>query len=752
MLGTQRANIANRRARKTRGTVMGLVVFAVLSAAAPLRAQFGVAGLSCETDAAASTIALEWSPVGALDEIEIHIDGALAATLGGAATSHLLTGVAHRALEICVQPVASARGPLAPACCHALVYDEVWSTSPALPIGAAGATTTESVIAVTSGLTSGDLQVRVVFEHEFVADVSFELIAPNDQRVELWPRGRSGSGAFDVIFGVAGDEWPTATSVSLLRPVNTLELYDLYGLQTAGNWTLRVVDRHPELDTGQLVSWSLYFYAAGPARPVANLSCVAAPAVYGALAAAWTNPSVYDSISVRLNNVVVAVLPGSATNFMSAVQFVPRPVELSIEPTVAGVALEPRRCSMYLQPDVIFGLACQPQLGSTPGALLTWSSAYSPASIFLWLDGDIQAVLPGATTQHFIELETLRTYRVRVEAAFGGLAVDGEECTITLSADSSSRCIIVRGELISGAIDSASALADALTALGEAPAIIDELDADVIGTPRALWYVAGTYPENRAMSFAEGAQLAALVSAGVPIYFESNDAWGFDAPTPFAEFDGVASTGVVDGDDSFLGMEGHDFASARFAGISASYSQESVNDESTDRLIAAPAEAAGGSAGVVWTDDGAGGDPSAYATGIYYDTAPGFGKVLSQSFEFGGIDGDHTQIALGYLAALLPEIYGAIPRFRRGDANGDSAFNLADAVFALSALFSSGATPTCGDAADANDDGALDLADVIHTLNALYLGGPLPPSPGPFTCGFDSLPDLLSCSSHPLCP
>ena len=81
--------------------------------------------------------------------------------------------------------------------------------------------------------------------------------------------------------------------------------------------------------------------------------------------------------------------------------------------------------------------------------------------------------------------------------------------------------------------------------------------------------------------------------------------------------------------------------------------------------------------------------------------------------------------------------------FRRGDADGNAAVQLTDAVSTLNWLFRDGAAPACNDAADTNDDGRIDLTDPINTLNWLFLEGAEPRPPGPNACGPDPTPDLL---------
>ncbi len=83
--------------------------------------------------------------------------------------------------------------------------------------------------------------------------------------------------------------------------------------------------------------------------------------------------------------------------------------------------------------------------------------------------------------------------------------------------------------------------------------------------------------------------------------------------------------------------------------------------------------------------------------------------------------------------------------FRRGDANADGFFNLADPITVLEALFvPGGGVSGCADAFDANDDGILDLADPVSSLMFLFANGARLPEPFP-DCGDDPSSDTLEC-------
>ncbi len=91
--------------------------------------------------------------------------------------------------------------------------------------------------------------------------------------------------------------------------------------------------------------------------------------------------------------------------------------------------------------------------------------------------------------------------------------------------------------------------------------------------------------------------------------------------------------------------------------------------------------------------------------------------------------------------------------FVRGDANSDGSFDISDAVFALSALFTPGGVqPTCFDSADTNDDGQFDISDAVSTLGSLFVVGSAPPPPPHPGCGADPGTDSLDCGAFAPCP
>lgn len=86
--------------------------------------------------------------------------------------------------------------------------------------------------------------------------------------------------------------------------------------------------------------------------------------------------------------------------------------------------------------------------------------------------------------------------------------------------------------------------------------------------------------------------------------------------------------------------------------------------------------------------------------------------------------------------------------FTRGEANGDTVVNIADAVFLLLHLFG-GEQLLCQDAGDSNDDGSVNVADPVFLLNWLFASGS--PQPPPIFCDTDPTDDALGCMQAATC-
>ncbi len=143
-----------------------------------------------------------------------------------------------------------------------------------------------------------------------------------------------------------------------------------------------------------------------------------------------------------------------------------------------------------------------------------------------------------------------------------------------------------------------------------------------------------------------------------------------------------------------------------------------------------------------------------------YSTQPGaitpgtcVGSWLEFSNSFSGENAIHYSAYCCLDACLENELVILIPTaasFQRGDCNGDSAHNLADAIFLLGFLFTGSGPAYCQDACDNNDDGSIDISDAIYMLTYLFANGAPPQEPHQ-QCGSDPTLDSVGCASN-TCP
>jgi len=91
------------------------------------------------------------------------------------------------------------------------------------------------------------------------------------------------------------------------------------------------------------------------------------------------------------------------------------------------------------------------------------------------------------------------------------------------------------------------------------------------------------------------------------------------------------------------------------------------------------------------------------------------------------------------------------PEFLRGDVNGDGQRSLIDGITFLYRFALILPEGPCHDADDFDDNGSLDLSDAIAIFGYLFINGSPPPAPFE-TCGPDTTPDGLNCTSHSHCP
>lgn len=69
---------------------------------------------------------------------------------------------------------------------------------------------------------------------------------------------------------------------------------------------------------------------------------------------------------------------------------------------------------------------------------------------------------------------------------------------------------------------------------------------------------------------------------------------------------------------------------------------------------------------------------------------------------------------------------GNVCEYLCGDANGDAAIDISDAVSLIAFIFSGGPAPDPEEAGDANCDDAVDISDAVYLIAHIFSGGPAP--------------------------
>ena len=134
-----------------------------------------------------------------------------------------------------------------------------------------------------------------------------------------------------------------------------------------------------------------------------------------------------------------------------------------------------------------------------------------------------------------------------------------------------------------------------------------------------------------------------------------------------------------------------------------------------------------------WTS----GAPPAGPVVISVPTDGPLDRLLSIYVREPGVELDRVLLAAD--PAYVPEDAGPPESLRagqsalfvRGDATGDGALDISNAIAILARLFQGAPPPSCPEALDSNDDGSLDLTDAVVLLSHLFQGGPAPPPPSP---------------------
>lgn len=361
----------------------------------------------------------------------------------------------------------------------------------------------------------------------------------------------------------------------------------------------------------------------------------------------------------------------------------------------------------------------------------------------VYRDGVLIASVSGTT--EFLDVDAPLgvpvTYGVRTLCAGGQSSAVVELGTIHTSPGVPAN-MILRLDYGMGLVDSASAIGDALTGLGQEYTEVTSVDdVTCLHASTVLWVVTGTFPDHFALDDETAAFITGHIISGGGVFFEGGDTWGFDPQTAFAEMDGVGA--AQDGNDSLFTLTGVDgvLALSGFAGVP--YTQDQIGNDSNDRLFPATEDTFGTNVSLTWRM----GPAANEGVGVAYQTYPSRGNVVCQSWELGGFEGDLEAVVATYrdFLAVVPPI----ARFLRGDANADGVVDISDPIATVGALFSGLGFFSCREAYNSNGDTVITIADAIYTLAYLVQpGSPSPPAPFP-SCGWGTV--YSSCDAYP-CP
>jgi len=688
------------------------------------------------------------------------------------------------------------------------------SNAPGMPIDYVGDPPAPDFdfIEVTAAGTIDDLDVSIDITHAFIGNLDIDLVAPSQTQIRLYQNETNSDDDMLLIFDDEGQPYGSVTTYSgeRMQPYDlsqgTGSLADFDGETAAGTWGIIVGDIFPSTAGGTLNSWAVhigqpqeipdgtgstdYVISVDPADQTGisdlDVDIDISHADTSDLEVDLLSP---QGTSIRLHDHgagtdlngryddatgnndgfgnLVPSGPGTLADFDG--ESIGGDWTLTVADTVTGnsgtmngwaIQVCPAQCDA--PNDLILTSDC-----STNEVTLSWLNNGTYNQIEIDRDGTALATIAGTDTSYVdtTAADGFHDYTVRGVCAIGAASVIGFVDHFSYNGEDT---IVVAMEGLfdggdTGSNDSGAAIFAGLTLAGaNAKLIRMQIDEYAcIDSPEVtqVWIACGTFPTNGRPNEEESELIGSLAASGIAIYFESSDHWSFNHPiSSFDDRDGVAEPYEQDDDDQLTSLDGSDSG----VGLDMSgnqdvaYNQDNQSatgnaNDFNNYLIPATAEAAGGSAGTVWSYDEAIGNtaPNQGVTTAY--TPDNGARVICSSFELGGYQGDVNAVIAAYREFLAGGGTPPTGGFERADCNHDGSFNIADAVFLLAYLFSQGEQPACEDSCDGNDDGSINIADAIYKLATLFGGGPNPPDPYG-DCGEDPTGDPLECLEYNFCP
>jgi len=760
---------------------------------------------SCSYDAGTGEASIAWVNNDTYSQIQIEVEGGVAAVLPGTATFHGITGLPPGNFVVCVVGIDGAGGEVLPlSCCDIevtpppgvtdLLCDPIDPDMVALAWSNGGAYTQIEVhvngswtatlpgsatFHTVTGLSPGLHTICVV---PFIANtagpescceaevgpasaspISGLLCDPMDPDMVavVWTNGA----AYDEI-QVSVDGVPAAVVAG------ADEMVTLAGL-TPGSHTICVVGVIGGVEVGSPVCCTISLGAGA----VSGLSCGLIPGTAD-LQMSWTNGGAYGALQIIVDGALFATLPGGATSFVVP-GLTPGGHAACVRPMGPFGPILPEACCQFSIPGGGAGISpIQCAVTGADSVTMTWTNNGPYTQIQVILDGTLIDILPGTATSWSISGISSGGHSVCLRALIGSSPVPPDACCAFALAGTPIAALLC--DPIFGTTDVALAWTN--------PQPYDSICVRVNGVDVAT--LSGSATFTTVIGLGVGVHEICVIGkvAGVevgpeaccevdftanpispllcdPIFGTTDVALAWTNPQPFdsicVEVDG-AVVAVLPGTATFttaaaLGAGIHEICViGKIGGIEvgppACCTVGFALPGPITGVTCFPIVGAVGT-GVSWANDGLYDAIEVVVDGSIVAVLPGNSTttVLPQ------LTGWTSVCLVPWVGNLAIEPIDCCENptleqtFIRADVNFDGGFDISDAIALLTFLFSGGMAPPCEDAADVNDDAAINVGDAIYALSTLFTGGAPPPAPFP-ACGADPTADGLGCAIFPPCP
>ncbi len=199
-------------------------------------------------------------------------------------------------------------------------------------------------------------------------------------------------------------------------------------------------------------------------------------------------------------------------------------------------------------------------------------------------------------------------------------------------------------EVDGGAVDSATALEQALLSRDRQVLRVTSLTDETLEDYEAVFVCLGVYPHSRPLTLSEGHQLLLYLQSGGALFIEGGDIWGYDILTPLNTIDGISAS--ADGGSDLYTIVSKTQIDSPYSGLSADYLGEK---SALDHIYADEP----GARAVLSHSSGH------YHVGVlHHGELSGFApfRLVGFSFEFGGWAGDQQQLVEAILISLELEV------------------------------------------------------------------------------------------------